>query len=314
MSYFARYNALVQIDQLFEFVYVLIDKKQATAKEMAKRFGVSTRTIYRWMEALSVSSVPVYALKGRGGGIAIEESYTLDKRLFSEEERLAIVSSVKALGSLGGNFAGTAASKVALKLSSLSKNDADWLEVDFAPWSPEGSEVRTLFATLRDSILKKRQVVFDYCSSQGKVEQRTAQPWKLVFRGQAWYLYAWCEQKKDERFFKLSRMRNARQTARAVTAVPKEKSAPYPASPNPQMIKVKATVAAQKISFLLDAFVCQEMKVRKDKSASVVFTAPDEPWLCDFLLSFGPDLKVLSPESIKKKVLSLAKETAKVYK
>ena len=314
MSYFARYNALVQIDQLFEFVYVLIDKKQATAKEMAKRFGVSTRTIYRWMEALSVSSVPVYALKGRGGGIAIEESYTLDKRLFSEEERLAIVSSVKALGSLGGNFAGTAASKVALKLSSLSKNDADWLEVDFAPWSPEGSEVRTLFATLRDSILKKRQVVFDYCSSQGKVEQRTAQPWKLVFRGQAWYLYAWCEQKKDERFFKLSRMRNARQTARAVTAVPKEKSAPYPASPNPQMIKVKATVAAQKISFLLDAFVCQEMKVRKDKSASVVFTAPDEPWLCDFLLSFGPDLKVLSPESIKKKILSLAKETAKVYK
>ena len=304
----------MQIDQLFEFVYVLIDKKQATAKEMAKRFGVSTRTIYRWMEALSVSSVPVYALKGRGGGIAIEESYTLDKRLFSEEERLAIVSSVKALGSLGGNFAGTAASKVALKLSSLSKNDADWLEVDFAPWSPEGSEVRTLFATLRDSILKKRQVIFDYCSTQGEVERRTAQPWKLVFRGQAWYLYAWCEQKKDERFFKLSRMRNARQTARAVTAVPKEKSAPYPASPNPQMIKVKATVAAQKISFLLDAFVCQEMKVRKDKSASVVFTAPDEPWLCDFLLSFGPDLKVLSPESIKKKVLSLAKETAKVYK
>ncbi len=80
------------------------------------------------------------------------------------------------------------------------------------------------------------------------------------------------------------------------------------------MIKVKATVAAQKISFLLDAFVCQEMKVRKDKSASVVFVAPDEPWLCDFLLSFGPDLKVLSPESIKKKILSLAEETAKVYK
>lgn len=314
MSYFARYNALVQIDQLFEFVYVLIDKKRATAKEMAKRFGVSTRTIYRWMEALSVSGVPVYALKGRGGGIAIEESYTLDKRLFSEEERLAIVSSVKALGSLGGNFAGTAAAKAAEKISGLSKSDADWLEVDFAPWSPEGSEVRTLFATLRDSILKKRQVVFDYCSSQGKVERRTAQPWKLVFRGQAWYLYAWCEQKKDERFFKLSRMRNVRQTSRAVTAVPKEKSAPYPASPNPQMIKVKATVAAQKISFLLDAFVCQEMKVRKDKSASVVFTAPDEPWLCDFLLSFGPDLKVLSPESIKKKILSLAKETAKVYK
>ena len=109
-------------------------------------------------------------------------------------------------------------------------------------------------------------------------------------------------------------MRNAKQTSRAVTAVPKEKSAPYPASPKPPMTTIKATVAAQKISFLLDAFVCKQMKVRKDKSASVVFTAPDESWLCEFLLSFGPGLKVLSPESIKKKILSLAKETAKVYK
>lgn len=304
----------MQIDQLFEFVYVLIDKKRATAKEMAARFGVSTRTIYRWLDALSLSGVPVYALKGRGGGIAIQESYTLDKRLFSEEERLAIVSSVKALGSLGGNFAGTAAAKAAEKISGLSKNDADWLEVDFAPWSPEGSEVRTLFATLRDSILKKRQVVFDYCSSQGKVERRTAQPWKLVFRGQAWYLFAWCEQKNDERFFKISRMRNVRQTGRAVTAVPKIKKDSYPAEQKAPMIKIRASVAASKISFLLDAFVCQKMQVKKDKSASVVFTAPDVPWLCEFLLSFGPDMKILSPARVKEEVAQLAKKVFLIYK
>ena len=300
----------MQIDQLFEFVYVLIDKKRATAKEMAARFGVSTRTIYRWLDALSLSGVPVYALKGRGGGIAIEESYTLDKRLFSEEERLAIVSSVKALGSI----AGAAAAKAAEKISGLSKNDADWLEVDFAPWSPEGSEVRTLFATLRDSILKKRQVVFDYCSSQGKVERRTSQPWKLVFRGQAWYLFAWCEQKNDERFFKLSRMRNVRQTGRAVTAVPKTKKDSYPAEQKAPMIKIRASVAASKISFLLDAFVCQQMKVRRDKSANVVFTAPNLPWLCEFLLSFGPDLKVLSPARVKEEVAQLAKKVSLQYK
>ena len=174
--------------------------------------------------------------------------------------------------------------------------------------------MRTLFATLRDSILKKRQVVFDYCSSQGKVERRTAQPWKLVFRGQAWYLFAWCEQKEDERFFKLSRMRNVRQTGRAVTAVPKTKKDFYPEEQKAPMIKIRASVAAPKISFLLDAFVCQEMKVRKDKSASVVFTAPDEPWLCDFLLSFGPDLQVLSPARVKEEVALLAKKISLQYK
>ena len=57
----------MKIDQLFEFDYILIDKKQATAGEMSKRFGVSVRTIYCWVEALSISGVPVYSQKGRAG-------------------------------------------------------------------------------------------------------------------------------------------------------------------------------------------------------------------------------------------------------
>ena len=82
----------MQIDQLFELVYILIEKKQVTAKEMAKRFGVSTRTIYRWVEALSVSGIPVYALTGRGGGIAISENYALDKTgMQSEMNRIYLI-------------------------------------------------------------------------------------------------------------------------------------------------------------------------------------------------------------------------------
>ncbi|MBQ9621955.1 MAG: HTH domain-containing protein, partial [Treponema sp.] len=93
----------MQIDELFELAYILIDKKQVTAKEMSARFGVSVRTIYRWVEALSASGIPVYAVQGRGGGIAISEKYALDKTVLTEEERLAIVSSVKALSKLSGS-------------------------------------------------------------------------------------------------------------------------------------------------------------------------------------------------------------------
>ena len=62
---FSCYIISMQIDQLFEFVYILIDKKQVTAKEMSEYFGVSTRTVYRWIDALSVSGVTIYSLKGR---------------------------------------------------------------------------------------------------------------------------------------------------------------------------------------------------------------------------------------------------------
>ncbi len=310
----------MQIDQLFEFVYILIDKKQTTANEMAKRFGVSTRTIYRWIDALSVSGVPVYSLKGRGGGIAISEKYALDKRILSEEERLAIVSSLKAFNTLAGNPASAvnANLKAAEKISGLVATDTDWLEVDFSPWSPEGSEVHQLFGTLRECILKKRQVAFDYFRGDGKTEHRIVHPWKLIYKGQAWYLQGWCTTRNAERFFKLTRMRNISMTSRAASIT--RQTIPNTSSSSSQqdnyktpLIQIKAKVSSHKISYLLDTFICSEVLTHKDGSITATFTAPDVDWLIEMLLSFGPDLKILSPKSVRDKILTLAKEVLKTY-
>ena len=308
----------MQIDQLFEFVYILIDKKQVTAKEMSKHFGVSTRTVYRWLEALSLSGVPVYSLKGRSGGIAISENYKLDKTLLSEEERLAIVSSVKALNNLSGNPASlvNANIKAAEKLSHLVQDDTDWLEVDFAPWSPEGSEVRNLFGILRDSILKKRQISFDYFTGDGRSEKRIVHPWKLVFRGQSWYLQGWCTTRKAERFFKLTRMRNLMMTSKDANisinmAASQPAQAPEYSAP---LIKIKAKITQEKISYLMDSFICSEIKPQKNGYVNVTFTAPDTPWLCEILLSFGPQIKILSPVHLKRTLIEKAERIVSLYK
>lgn len=312
----------MQIDQLFEFVYILIDKKQTTASEMAERFGVSTRTIYRWLEALSVSGVPVYSQKGRGGGIAISEKYALDKRILSEEERIAIVSSVKALNNLTGNSASVANAnmKAAEKISGLVTTDTDWLEVDFSPWSPEGSEVRKLFSTLKDSILKRRQVSFDYFRGDGNAEHRTVHPWKLVYKGQAWYLQGWCTTRKAERFFKLTRMKNVLMTGKSANisrdSVSNQNTSETksPGSFKPEMITIKAKVSHQKISYLLDSFICSDIIPHKDGSITATFTVPDYDWIYEMLLSFGGHLKIISPKTVKDKILSLADDVLKTYK
>ncbi len=301
----------MQIDQLFELVYVLIEKKQVTAKEMAKRFGVSTRTIYRWVEALSVSGIPVYALTGRGGGIAISENYTLDKTVLSEEERLELVSSVKALDSLSGGTTGE-------KLSRLVPSNTDWLEVDFSPWSPEGQGVRQLFGTLRECILKKRQVEFDYFGGSGKTERRSVHPWKLVYRGQAWYLLGWCNTRKAERYFKLSRMVNVEQTGRVANVMMNEtrqtENAGSKPDKNPRLIKIKAKISANKAFYLLDSFACSETKTGSDGSLIVTFTAPDSDWLIGNLLSYGADLKIISPKKIRDAVIKEAIGVTELYK
>lgn len=311
----------MQIDQLFEFVYILIDKKQTTANEMAKHFGVSIRTIHRWIDALSLSGVPVYSLKGRGGGIAISDKYALDKRILSEEERLAIVSSLKAFNSLAGNPASAVNVniKAAEKISGLIAKDTDWLEVDFSPWSPEGHEVHYFFGTIRECILKKRQVSFDYFSGDGHIEQRIVHPWKLIYKGQAWYLQGWCTSRKEERFFKLTRMRNVSMTSRSATisrlTFP-ENNASHKEQENyhPELITIKARVNKNKIAYLMDTFICSQVICNKNGSLTATFSAPDDPWLADLLLGFGPNLKIISPKSLREKIQNLASEILNVYK
>ena len=169
-------------DQLFELVYILLEKKKVTAGEMARHFGVSARTVYRWVEALSMADVPVYAEKGKGGGIRISENYAIDKAVLTEREKLDVLAGIRTLSTLslenasgsGGKNDGTENSSIQsaiTKIQSLFRTSAektDWIQVDFAPWNPKGAEVRTLFAQLKNAILSQRQIRFDYFSSAGK--------------------------------------------------------------------------------------------------------------------------------------------------
>lgn len=73
--------------RLFRIVYYLLQNGKATASELAQKFEVSIRTIYRDIDSISSAGIPIYATQGKGGGISILNDYTLDKSLFSEQEQ-----------------------------------------------------------------------------------------------------------------------------------------------------------------------------------------------------------------------------------
>ena len=77
----------MQIQRMFEIVYILLQKRRVTAKELAEHFEVSTRTIYRDLDALSMAGIPLYTNKGHQGGIFLMEDYVLHRSMFSEEEQ-----------------------------------------------------------------------------------------------------------------------------------------------------------------------------------------------------------------------------------
>jgi len=74
------------MNRLFETVYILLNKKITTAKELAEHFGVSQRTVYRDVDALTLAGIPVYTEQGKGGGISLMPSFVLDRSILSERE------------------------------------------------------------------------------------------------------------------------------------------------------------------------------------------------------------------------------------
>ncbi|MDP2844186.1 MAG: HTH domain-containing protein, partial [Acetobacterium sp.] len=92
----------MQINRLLEMVYILFEKKKVTARELADYFEVSQRTIYRDVEALSAAGVPVYAEKGKGGGIRLLDNYVIKKSLLSEKEQTNLLASLQGMNVLNG--------------------------------------------------------------------------------------------------------------------------------------------------------------------------------------------------------------------
>ena len=87
----------MQDSRLFRIVYYVLDKGKCTAPELADKFEVSTRTIYRDLDVISAAGIPIYATQGKGGGISILPEYVMDNALLSDEEKEKIVMALQGI-------------------------------------------------------------------------------------------------------------------------------------------------------------------------------------------------------------------------
>ena len=119
----------MKIDRLFEIIYILLDKKQVTAKELAEHFEVSTKTIYRDMESLSMANIPIYTDQGKGGGIFLDQDFVLNKSVLSDQDKESILMGLANLKTMPTEEV----KKTLTKLGNfLNKEDFEYIQVDFS--------------------------------------------------------------------------------------------------------------------------------------------------------------------------------------
>lgn len=298
----------MQIDRLFEMTYLLIARGSVTAAELAERFEVSSRTIYRDVDVLSRAGIPVYAAKGRGGGIRLLPEFMMSRSLFSREEQDQMIAGLESLRATDAAQTGPILDKLAAIFGNARE---PWLEVDFSPWG-SGPQEKRLFAVLREAILARQVIAFDYYNSCGQVLSRQVEPLKLIFKGRGWYLWAFCRNKRDYRLFKLGRMRNAHSTGACFERPKPARQTMEPGTPIP-MLQITLKFAPSRAYRVYDEFPAEQVDTQPDGSCLVRAVLPDDEWTMGYLLSFGEHVQVLEPEAQRRRMAELLNRMSSMY-
>lgn len=289
-------------DRLFEIIYILLGRGHVTAKELAQRFGVSVRTIYRDIDTLSGSGVPVYATQGTGGGIHLLPSYVLNKSTLTDTEQSEILFALKSLSIVDDPHEG----ELLMRLGNLfGKKIEEWIEIDFSHWGQRQRE-RNALALLKRAILDSRMVAFRYYGANGSETRRTAYPVKLQYKANAWYMQGYDPDKNAYRTFKLFRIADLCMSEQFFQ---KERLPPVPEidqawGSDVQVISATLWFAQHAIWRIWEHFNVIDIQRNADGSCVVETSLVDDVWLTASLLSYGTALKVLKPASLRQRLLA----------
>lgn len=290
----------MKMQRLFEIVYILLDRENVTARELSEHFEVSIRTIYRDIEVLSAAGIPVYMSKGKGGGIFLMPGFVLDKTTITEAEKREILSSLKAISAVNLSKDNNT-DQVLRKLGSLfGRTETDWIEVDFSAWS-DGEKEAELFGKIKEAIITKRVVEFSYVNVKGMETWRIAEPLKLVYKGEAWYMYGYCRKREDYRFFKLTRIHDLTMTEEHfIKTCPKNVLKEQIKNNYANPVKLKLKINAKMAFRVYDEY--EIFSRLEDGSFLVEIEFPDREWALYYILGYGSNCEVLEPKELRQKV------------
>ena len=275
-------------------MYHLLEKGKSTAPELAKKFEVSIRTIYRDLDTISAAGVPIYATQGRGGGIFIMSDFVLNKSLLSEQEKEQILMALQGISATEYNQT----DELLIKLGGLFQSKVtNWIEVDFSEWY-KNTPNYNVFNLIKNAIFNQNMITFSYFAQEGNYSNRTVEPIKLIFKNKDWYLYGFCLLRNDFRFFKLTRIKDLEISSdtfrRAVENIPKVETV----IKNKNFIHAKLKFSPKVAFRVYDEFTDD---VSKDNQGNlyVNIDLPDNETLFSYILSFGDNIEILEPDYLR---------------
>jgi predicted DNA-binding transcriptional regulator YafY len=209
-----------RIERLFGITTLLQSKKYVPAEQLAEKFGISVRTVYRDIKALGEQGIPISFEQHRG--YFLVQGYFLPPVSFSPEEANALVlmetiAAALADSSIQAHYA-TALHKVKAVLRAPEKERLEELTSRIKMHLPEYFQGPAGYlATLQSAIANRHIVEVDYCSKSGIASQRRVELIGLAFYNFAWHMVGWCHLRQDYRDFRVMRIQRLAATTSPFT-------------------------------------------------------------------------------------------------
>jgi predicted DNA-binding transcriptional regulator YafY len=317
----------MRADRLLSIMLLLQVHRRMTARQLANRLEVSERTIHRDMDALSGAGIPVFAERGSAGGWALMEEYRTNLTGLNKEEieALFLINPSRLLADLGMDKASDAAHiKLRAALPSMSRDVAEYtrqrIHVDSTGWN-NSEESFPHLPTLQEAIWKERKLHLTYNRNPCSALERLVDPLGLVAKGSVWYLVAAVD--GEPRSYRVSRVQDARVLDEQCVRPDGFDLAGYweqsTVSFKANLPRYQATVRVSPVIFPRLRYAGRFARIES------VDSPDEEGWMkvsirfdveeiaCEYVLSFGTQIEVLEPESLREKVIASAESIISFY-
>ncbi|MFI6675865.1 helix-turn-helix transcriptional regulator [Kribbella sp. NPDC050470] len=323
----------MRADRLLQIILLLQRHARLSARELAERLEVSTRTVMRDMEALSAAGVPVYTERGRNGGCVLLPGYRADvsgltpreaQALFAWSGRAALSEELGLRDALQSAM-GKLSSTLPLELQGDAEALSGSIVVDRRRWFAEAEDTGAL-PVLRQAVVTRRRVRLLYASaSAGRPQRRTVDPWGLVEQAGRWYLVA--AHRGVARMYRVSRVQEvdvleevADRPAELDVQAEWERLRSGLEQNMPVGVEVVVRVRPEAVDQVRR--IASPMLVKGEQARDV---PSDDGWprlamhfrvreaACGVLLGFADNVEVLEPPEIRARMLELATAAVRTY-
>lgn len=193
----------MKIDRLIGIITILLQKEKVTTSQLAERFEVSCRTIQRDIDNICKAGIPIVSMQGYGGGLSIVEGFKIDKTILTQKELSAIFMGLKSIDTISKyTYTQSLMEKLTYEKSAII-SDQNRIIIDLASFYQDSLTEK--IDLIKQAINNRELILFQYYSEKGE-SKRTIEPYYIMFRWFAWYVYGYCLTQQDYRLFKLNRL------------------------------------------------------------------------------------------------------------